>query len=229
MYLGKPREALEILEASAAERKEAEDAFTVASALIGIGESRLALGDTEGAVQAAQEAITASDSEAVLYPAARIFLASDRQEAATEIANQLDNKLQSQTTAAAGLIRGEQALVEGRLGEALRELRASSEEVDLWFSSYLMGRAYFEAGHYPEAFDELDACVRRQGEVTDVFLVDGATLRYFPEALYWLARASEALGQTDAATELFQRYVDLRGEADPADPLAEAARSRLEP
>ena len=31
-----------------------------------------------------------------------------------------------------------------------------SDEFDLWFSHLLMGRAYFEAGHYAEAFDELD-------------------------------------------------------------------------
>ena len=89
-----------------------------------------------------------------------------------------------------------------------------------------MGRAYFEAGHVPEALDELQACVDRKGEIADVFLVDGATLRYFPPALYWLGRTKEALGEGDGARDLYSQYLELRRDADPPDPLAEDAAAR---
>jgi hypothetical protein len=69
---------------------------------------------------------------------------------------------------------------------------------------------------------------RRKGEITDAFLVDSATLRYFPPGLYWLGRAHEGLGSGEAAREHFSDYLEIRGNADPADPLAEDARSRLE-
>jgi tetratricopeptide (TPR) repeat protein len=92
-----------------------------------------------------------------------------------------------------------------------------------------MGRAYFEAGHYPEALDEFDLCVRRKGEISDVFLVDSATLRHFPPALYWLARTQEAMGNRDSAVELFGQYLDLRKDADTPDPLAEDAKARIAP
>jgi len=93
----------------------------------------------------------------------------------------------------------------------------------------LMGRAYFEAEHFPEALDEFDHCVRGKGEITDVFLVDSATLRYFPPALYWLGRSHEALGNSTAARDLYREFLDLRGDADPPDPLATDAAGRLGP
>jgi hypothetical protein len=86
---------------------------------------------------------------------------------------------------------------------------------------------YMEAEQFPEAFDEFDLCVRRKGEATDVFLVDSSSLRIFPPALYWLGRTQEALGSPDAAHERYRQFLALRGDADPADPLAVDARARL--
>ena len=73
------------------------------------------------------------------------------------------------------------------------------------------------------AVDELDLCVRRKGEISDVFLVDSATLRHFPPALYWLGRSHEALGNATAAQELYREYLSLRGGADPPGALVRPA------
>jgi tetratricopeptide (TPR) repeat protein/tRNA A-37 threonylcarbamoyl transferase component Bud32 len=225
LYLGRPREAVEILEPAI---EASENPFESAAMLVALGEARLALGDTADAVAAAARAAEESQHESVLYLAARLMLAAGEEEAPEEIAVQLDNRLQSQTSALAGLIRGEAALLDGRLADALEELREAWQDFDFWFAHYLMGRAYFEAGHFPEAIDELEHAERRKGEITDAFLVDSATLRYFPPALYWLGRAQEGLGTSGAARERFTAYLELRGEADPPDPLAEDAAARLE-
>ncbi len=225
LYLGHPRDAVAILEPAI---ESSENPFESAAMLVALGEARLALGDAAGAAAVATRAAEASQHESVLYLAARLMLAAGQEEAAEVIAVQLDNRLQTQTSALAGLIRGEAALRDGRLADALDELREAWQDYDFWFAHYLMGRAYFEAGHFPEAIDELEHCERRLGEITDVFLVDSATLRYFPPALYWLGRAQEGLGSGAAARERFAAYLDLRGEADPVDPLAEDARMRLE-
>jgi tetratricopeptide (TPR) repeat protein len=225
LYQGHPSDAVTILEPAI---QSSENRFETAAMLVALGEARLALGDGTDAVAAAARAVEASQHESVLYLAARLLLAAGREDAAEEIAVQLDNRLQTQTSALAGLIRGEAALIDGRLADALDELREAWQDFDFWFAHYLMGRAYFEAGHFPEAIDELEHSERRKGEITDVFLVDSATLRYFPPALYWLGRAQEGLGTNDAARERFAAYVDLRGDADPADPLAEDARARLQ-
>jgi tetratricopeptide (TPR) repeat protein/tRNA A-37 threonylcarbamoyl transferase component Bud32 len=225
LYLGRPRAAVAILEPAI---ENAENPFESAAMLVALGEARLALGDAKEAAEAANQAVESSQHESVLYLAARLMLAAGQEDAAEKIAVQLDNRLQTQTSALAGLIRGEAALLDGRLADALDDLREAWQDYDFWFAHYLMGRAYLDAGHFPEAIDELEHCERRLGEITDVFLVDSATLRYFPPALYWLGRAQEGLGSGDAARERFAAYLELRGDADPADPLAEDARTRLE-
>ena len=80
---------------------------------------------------------------------------------------------------------------------------------------------------YPEAFDEFDHSVRDKGEITDVFLADSATLRYFPPALYWLGRCHEALGNAEAAGERYREYLAIRGDAEPPGELAADAAARL--
>jgi len=225
LYLGRPRDAVAILEPAI---ESSDNPFESAAMLVAMGEARLALGDATGAVAAGTRAVEASQHESVLYLAARLMLAAGEDDAAEEIAVQLDNRLQTQTSALAGLIRGEAALLDGRLADALDALREAWQDYDFWFAHYLMGRAYFEAGHFPEAIDELEHAERRVGEITDVFLVDSATLRYFPPALYWLGRAQEGLGSGDAARDRFAAYLAVRGEGDPADPLAEDVRMRLE-
>ncbi|MBW1907051.1 MAG: tetratricopeptide repeat protein, partial [Deltaproteobacteria bacterium] len=225
LYLGRPREAVAILEPAIG---GSENPFESAAMLVAMGEAQLALGQTEAAGDAAEEALNLSRHESIQYLAARLLMAAGRTEAADEVALELENKLQSQTTALSALIRGERALNKGQLGTAMRELRFSREEYDMWFGHFLMGRAYFQAEHFPEALDEFDHCVRGKGEITDVFLADSATLRFFPPALYWLGRSQEALGNKDAAGALYAEYLSLRGEADLADPLVEDARTRLD-
>jgi tetratricopeptide (TPR) repeat protein len=163
----------------------------------------------------------------VLYLAARVLLAAGDDEAADAIAVDLENRLQSQTTAFSGLIRGERALRDGQLGTAMREFRWAREEYDFWMVHYLAGLTYLRAEQYPEAFDEFDYCVRNKGEITDVFLADSATIRFFAPALYWLGRCHEGLGNAEAAGRLYEEYIALRGESEPPDELATDAATRL--
>ena len=224
LYLGHSNEAIAILQPAI---ETSDNPFQKAAMLVAVAEARLVLGQVKAAGDTAEEALELSQHESIQYLGARILMAAGRAEAADELALELENKLQSQTTAFSALIRGERAFDKGQLGTAMRELRLAREEFDIWFGHYLMGRAYFEAEHFPEALDEFDHCVRAKGEATDVFLVDSATLRYFPPALYWLGRSQEALGSVDAARELYTDYLELRGDADPPDALAADARERL--
>ena len=195
--------------------------------MVAMGEAQLALGETEAVADAAEAALGLSQHESIQYLGARLLMAAGRAELADEVALELENKLQTQTTALSAMIRGERALEKGQLGTAMREFRYAREDFDFWFGHFLRGRAFFEAGHFPEALDEFDYCVRNRGEITDVFLVDSATLRYFPPALYWLGRCHEALGNQDAAHDLYEECTALRVETDPPDELAADAVTRL--
>jgi tetratricopeptide (TPR) repeat protein len=207
--------------------ESSENPFERAAMLVAMAEARLALGDVDEAVASARRAIEASRHESVLYLAARVLLHAGDIDGVEEIAARLEDKLQSQTSALAGLLRGELAFVEDRMPEAVRTLRDAWKGYDFWFAHYLLGRAYLEVGHLPEALDELDLCVRRQGEITDVFLVDSATYRHYPSALYWLGRTHDAMGNREAAAELYRQVLDLRTGADVLDPLAEDAEARI--
>ncbi len=224
LYRGRWRDAVRLLEPAVA---VSGNPFEKASMLVALADASLALGESDRAVSEARQAAELSDHESVRYLAARVLLAAGGDEEAEAIAVDLENRLQSLSTSLADLIRAERALGQDQLGTALREIRWAREEYDFWMVHFLAGLTYMKAEQYPEAFDEFDHCVRRKGEATDVFLVDGASLRIFPPALYWLGRAHEALGNPEAAGELYRSYLELRGGADPPDPLAEDAAKRV--
>ena len=145
---------------------------------------------------------------------------------AERIALALDNMLQSHTTAYARLIRAEIAAGKGRYGDAIELLRDSIKRRDTWFARFLLGKLYAETEHFAEAMAELDLCLKRRGETTDVFFYDTPSLRYLPPAYYWLARAQQETGVADAAQN-YDRFLALRETADPPDPLAADARRRV--
>jgi tetratricopeptide (TPR) repeat protein len=152
-----------------------------------------------------------------------------RHDAALKLAADLEKVLQRHTTAYAGIIRGEIALREGRLAEGIETLRAAEQRHDSWFVRFVLGRAYVEAGHFAEALTELELCLKRRGETTDVFFYDIPTIRYQPPLYYWLGRAQEALGASAQAHKSYEQFLALRNTADPPDPLAQDARTRLAP
>ncbi len=64
-------------------------------------------------------------------------------------------------------------------------------------------------GAFTEADTELDACMKRRGEVTALFLDDVPTWRYFPPALYEIGRAREGL-KSPAAAESFKAFLAIK-------------------
>ena len=102
-------------------------------------------------------------------------------------------------------------------------LEGATKLADTWMGD-LLGRAYFEAGVYPDADRELEACAKRRGEATALFLDEGPTVRYAPPAVYWLGRAREAL-KSPAAAESYKAFVAIKDGGE--DPLLADARKRL--
>ena len=113
--------------------------------------------------------------------------------------------LQRQTTAYARLISGEIAAASAAASPT-RSTRSAMrrQRRDSWFGRFLLGKAYVEADHFAEALAELELCVKRRGETTDVFFYDMPTLRYLPPAYYWLGRAQEGVGSKGEAQEVLR-------------------------
>ena len=228
MYLGRHRAAVALLRTGIAADRKADNLAAVAHKDVALAEAYLALGDTDRAAAAANEALKLSRRESTMFPAAVVLLHTGRYEAAADqTARDLDNMLQRQTTAYARLIRGQIAAKRGQLAEAIEAFRDAQKRHDSWFGRYLLGKLYVETNHFAEAIAELELSVKRRGETTDVFFYDMPTLRYLPPAYYWLARAQEGLGGTAEARKNYELFLSLRQEADPADPLAADARRRV--
>jgi len=224
MFLGRYSQAAGIL---GTDLLDSDESGATAPQLLILAEALKALGENDRAHEAAMAAAAASSHESVLYPAARVLIALGDIEGAEKIALDLENKLQSQTVAYARLIQGEIALSNNHLLPAVEALKDGWQRDDSWLAHYLLGRAYLEAEHYAEALGDFEICSDREGEALDIFLVDGSTIRYLPTAYYYMGRAQEGLGNTDAAATNYQRYLDLRSQSSMLDPLADDAEQRL--
>lgn len=226
MYFGHYNKALEILEKGVSDDEKEKNTGEMALKYVARSEAQLARGKRPEAVKAAEKAASLSKDETVLYPAARVLLQAGEDAKARKIATGLDNTLQQQNRSYAQLIAGEIALRHKQLPSAVENLRAGQKLRDSWISHFLLGRAYIEAAHDPEALAEFETCKKRLGETTDLMFADTATLRYLPPLHYWLARAQEGAGMKSSALENYQQFLKLRGDSDPGDPLVADARIR---
>jgi tetratricopeptide (TPR) repeat protein len=226
MFAGRYREALELVGPAVQADANAGNPGALAAGQLVAAEIHFSLGQTGRAIEAARQAVSLSDHESVLFPAALLFIEAGRSDEADKIAVRLENMLQTQTTAYARLIDGQSAMKRGRYAQAIEMFRDGLKRRDTWFGRFLLGKAYAETDHFAEAMAELEIAVRRRGEVTDVFIHDTPTLRYLPAVYYWLGRSQQAMGAGNAATT-YQRYREIRANANPPDPLVLDADRRV--
>jgi tetratricopeptide (TPR) repeat protein len=229
MYLGRFEEALRILEDGIAADKKEKNIGEMALKYVAKAEANLARGRRPQAVEAADTAVQLSPVESVLFPAARVLLQAGADAKARKLASALEDLLQPQTRGYAKLIAGELALERKQFPEAVDAFQEAQKLHDSWISHFLLGRAYVEAGHHPEALAQLEICRRRKGEAADPFIADTTTLRYLPPLYYWLGRAQEGMGTAQAARTSYQEFLKLRVDADPGGPLVADAMRRIGP
>jgi tetratricopeptide (TPR) repeat protein len=226
MYFGHNKRAVEILNEGIQADEKDKNTGEMALKLVAEGEAYLALGRKSEAVQAARKAPQLNSDASAAYPAARVLIQAGDDAGAREIASALDNSLQTQSRSYSRLIAGEMDILHKRLPQAVEELQQGQKLHDSWISHFLLGRAYIDAAHYPEALAEFETCKKRLGETADLMFADTATLHYLPQLYYWLARAQEGAGLKSAALENYQQFLKLRNDSDPGDPLVEEGRKR---
>ena len=225
LYQGKAAEAVPLLEKGIEADLAAGDPSSAAVKLAALAGSRLELGQHAAALAAADRAVSLGKGENVLYPSARVFLAAGKEARALALATLISSRLEQDPQAYADLIRGEAELLRGRPREALRILEGARKIADTWMGRYLLGRAYLDAGAYPDADRELETCSKRRGEATALFLDEAPTYRYFPPVSYYLGRVKEEL-KSPAAADFYRAYLSIKASGG-ADPLAADARKRV--
>ncbi len=224
LYQGRPADAVPILEKGIEADLAAQNADPAAEKRIALAEAKLALHDAPGAVAEVDKAIASAKGENVLYPAARILIATNREARALSLADELASRLEPDPQAYAELIRGEAELARGKSAEAIRHFQAAKKIADTWAGRFALGRAYVAAGAFAEADAELEACVKRRGEATAVFLEESPSYRVFPPVEYYLGRAKEGL-KSPAAADAYKSFLAVK--TGPGDELVADARKRL--
>ncbi len=227
LYQGNLIDAVSTLKAGIAEDEGIKSPAAVAAKSIALAEALEAQGQSKAAVAAVAQAMKAGRDESILVPAAGILLRSGNAVAAREIAGELQNRLQPQARAYAKVIEAEVAARGHHLGDAVEIFRGAQKLADLWLARFGLGVAYVEAGHYAEGLPELEACLKRRGEATAIFLNDVPSFRYLAPLHYWLARAQEGVGQRPAAMDNYKKFLALRPPTS-KDPLAVDARKRVQ-
>ena len=228
MYGGRYRDAIGILSAGIAVDEKEGNSGELAYKLVALAEANNALGRKPAAAAAASKAVQASTLEGIHFLAARALIDAGEIAKAEQLATALEGKLQKQTKSLALMIKGDIAMKRNRLSDAVDAYRDAQKAHDSWISRLLLGQAYVQAGngHFPEALTQLETADKRASEATDLFDSDTTTLRYLPPLYYWLGRAQEGVGSSDAARKSYERYVSIRAQADPGDRLLADARRR---
>ena len=125
------------------------------------------------------------------------------------------------------LIEGYLSLEKEDATGALKFFDEAQSQVDTWLGRFAKGLAYLEADAYIQAYSEFEMCVKRRGEAMSIFLNDVPSFRYQDSLYYYLGRAQEGLN-SPAAKDSYQKFLDIKTNADPGHPLVEDAKNRLD-
>jgi len=164
--------------------------------------------------------------EHTLYTLACALIQAGKEPKALAIARQLGTELEPEPQHYGKLVEGEALLQGGHAREALEKFEEARRLADSWLARFDRGRAYLELHAYPEADADFEACLKRRGEATALFLDDIPTFHVFPQVYYDLGRAREGLGSA-SASDAYRQFVAIRGNGDP-DPLVADARRRIQ-
>jgi len=204
----------------------AKDPDAAARKLAMLAGVHLALRQPARAITASTRARQLSNGEYVGFLAARALVTAGEEAAARGIAVELDTRISAEPRMYAAILRGDLELRRRRYPDAIAQYKEAVSRVDAWVARAALGHAYLEAGAFTEAHAELERCVARKGEATDLFLDVVPTWRAFPPVLYDLARALDGLHSPTAAEAWRAFLATKRGDEDP---LVSEARRRAGP
>jgi eukaryotic-like serine/threonine-protein kinase len=224
LYQGKLAEGRSILELGVAADVSGSNPST-APKLAALAGVRMLQGKTAEALQAAGRAVAVSKEPRVLYEVANVYIDAGKIADALSLAKVLEASLEPDNQVYAHLIMAKARMRQGERAAAIRELEETQKNRNTWLGAYELGRAYLDAGKFPDAYSRFELCLKRRGEATAVFLDDVPTVRYLPPVYFYLGRAQEGLG-SPAAAKSYGQFLDIKGKSA-EDPLVAEARRRL--
>jgi tetratricopeptide (TPR) repeat protein len=224
LYEGRLADANEILEPAIDTDLAAGSSEEAARKLTALAETRMRQRRSAAAIEAAQRGLAMSKDPAVMVSAARVLLDAGEEGKALAVAEDLGRRLEPDPQMYSLLLRGEVELRRQNVRGAIAHFKEAQKKGDGWLVRYDLARAYLEGGFYPEADTELDACVKRRGEATALFLDDVPTDRAYAPVAYYIGRTREGL-KSPAAAEAYKAY--LATQKGDGDAMAADARRRI--
>ena len=231
MYEGRLADAASILEPELATPPEGRSASTTARMMSTLAEVRQLQGRSADAIKLAEDALARSPDQATALLAGRVLIDAGKPARALELAADLDKKLDREPHMYASLLRGEADLKRGDARSAVENFTAAQKVIDSWMGHYGLGRAYLAGEDFTNAQTELDACVSRNGEATNILLDDIPSYRVMATARYYMGRAQEGQGSPAAAAaaqESYRAFLALKQKGDEQG-LVSDARRRVKP
>jgi class 3 adenylate cyclase/tetratricopeptide (TPR) repeat protein len=178
----------------------------------------------------ADQAIAMSQEVETRMIAAESYVMAGETAKAHALAVQLAMKLDNDPRAYALLIDGMVLLRMGKAVAAIGEMQKAQKIADTWIGHFYLGQAYLEAKAYEEADSEFDACQRRKGEATALFLDEEPTYHLMPLVDYYNGIAREGM-KSPSAIRSFEAFTSVRAkhEQDPLVLDALRRETRVEP
>jgi tetratricopeptide (TPR) repeat protein len=224
LYRSDPIQAVSALEKGIDGDEVAKSTDAAAKKYVMMAEAQLMLGKKAEALQSVKRGLAMSKAN-VLFAAARVYFMAGDYGAAEALSSELSKQLEANPQALGKLIEGDIQLNRGHTKQAIQLYQESDRLVDSWLARFNLARAYVEAGAFTDANTELETCLKRRGEATDIYLDEQLTFRYFPPTYYYLGRAMEGL-KSPGAADAYRNFIAMKVK-DAHDPMVDDARKRL--
>lgn len=221
---GRFSDAVSLLEQGAAAELAASNPDKAAAKFAAAGFARLQQGQPRAAAATADRALSYSKATKIRFLAGRIFAETGDPAKVRPLVASLGAELQAEPQAYAKILDALISLKSGDARQAIKTLTDANALLDTWIGHFDLGRAYLEAGAFPQADSEFDRCLKRRGEALALFLDEEPTYAFFPAVYYYQGRVREELRNAGAA-DSYRAYADIRG-ASTEDPLRPEVRKR---
>jgi len=223
VYQGRYGDAVKLLEQAASADLTAGRMDAAADKFSALAGVQMLREQKAAALPAVQRALDLSPTVKTRFLAARVYVESGNADKARKLASGLAAEIPAGPRAYARLIEGEIALKSGDARAAVQSFVQGNILLDTWIGHFDLARAYLDLHAFTEADSEFDACIRRRGEATELFMDDVPTYGYFPVVYYYVGRVREGIG-TASYKDSYRTYLDIRGKAGEDTLLSEVRR-----
>jgi len=222
---GRFSDAARILEQGAAQDLADKQPDWAAAKYAALAHTELSRGQPRAAIAAGERALMHGNGLNIKFMVTRAFVAAGGVDKARPLITDMAAEILAEPQAYAKIVEGEIALKNGDPRQAIKIFTEANTLLDTWLGHFNLGRAYLEAGQFPQADSEFDRCLKRRGEALQLILGDEPTYAYVPLVYYYQGRVREGL-KTAGFAESYRQYLAIRGNST-EDPLLPEIRKRV--